>query len=91
MPRTPEQVAADQALTDAITAVRAAYDPDVDTGVLTEYIVVSAWSTWDSDGDGVSTIMSTPMDGDVPLHRLLGLLDYSLARYRSAITEDTDV
>ena len=31
MPRTPEQVAADQALTDAITAVRAAYDPDVDT------------------------------------------------------------
>lgn len=87
--RTDEQRAADTALTEAITGVLAAYDDsEGDRGVLTEYVAVSAWQSWDDDGDGLTAIAVSPMNGDVPLHRLTGLLDYALTRMRARITDD---
>lgn len=80
MARTAEQKAADEALTEAIEAVRRVYDPEgVTSGhTLMEYVVVSAAATWDEEGDGVTSIGIAYRDGDVPTHRAIGLLEYAL-------------
>jgi hypothetical protein len=80
MGRSDEQKAADEALTAAIQQVRTAYYPDEgDPGILTDYYVMSAWQGWSEEGEGFTSMMSTPRDGDLPLYRILGLLDYGLA------------
>lgn len=81
MARTAEQKAADEALTAAIEGVRRAYDAeDVTAGMtMTEYVVVQALTTWDEEGDGRSSVIISYRDGDVPLHRAIGLLQYALA------------
>jgi|GEM_PF-5315863 len=85
--RTPEQVAADDALTAAIEAVLAAYGGN--TGyVLTEYIVITAQTGWDDGGEQLTAVGCCHKDGDVPLHRCLGLAEYAAARYRKRIVED---
>ncbi len=95
-PRTPEQKAADQALTDAIDAVYRAYNhvealTEADGPVvLTDYVVVCAFQGWDSDGDQFTQIMLTPRDGDMPVYRILGLLDYGVAREKAIISEPDD-
>lgn len=89
MARTPEQVAADAALTAAIEAVIAAYhDGDGVAYVLTEYVVVASQITYDGDGDGLTAVATLYRDSDVPIHRALGLLDYARTRMRKAITDD---
>lgn len=88
MSRTAEQKAADDALTAAIEQVRAAYcDDEPDGAVLTDYVVVQVWQGWDADGDGYTITASHPRDQDVPLYRLLGLLEYARARYREDLGE----
>ncbi len=88
MPRTAEQVAADELLTEAIHAVVKAYYDGNQTYVLGEYIVIAAQQGWNDDGDGVSANTMIQRDGDVALHRCLGLAEYAATRYRKAINED---
>lgn len=87
MTRTPEQVAADDALTAAIEAVQQAYHGDDNVGVLTSYVVLVKRKFWDSDGDGVTAISSMPKDGDVSIDELLGLVEYASTRYRVEIAQ----
>lgn len=90
MPRTPEQTAADNALTAAIEQVIAAYYPNTEAYLLSEYVVVTCQQRYDDDGDGITAVGTVYRDGDVPPHRALGLLDYARTRLKKTITEDGD-
>ncbi len=88
MSRTPEQIAADEALTEAIEAVHRAYFADDVRGVLADYVVLSQRHFWDDDGDPVTQTWMCPRDDNsVPLTHLIGLCDYALTRYRKTIAE----
>ncbi|SLG33875.1 Uncharacterised protein [Mycobacteroides abscessus subsp. abscessus] len=50
MPRTPDQVAADDALTEAIDTVWRIYSEDDDPGLLLDYVVVATRRGIDDDG-----------------------------------------
>ncbi|MCU1677264.1 MAG: hypothetical protein JWM93_2022 [Frankiales bacterium] len=87
--RTPEQIAADDALSAAIDGHLRAYYPDeTSPGVSGEYVVVATWQLWDDAGEGSTRYVVIPRDQDVPVHRLVGLLDYALTRKRAFIAED---
>lgn len=87
MPRTPEQVTADLALTAAIEQALAAYG-DEQAYVLTEYVVVTSQQRFDDDGDSVTAVGLVYRDGDVPTHRALGLCEYAATRLRHYISQD---
>lgn len=86
MPRTPDQVAADDALAAAIDRVLQAYD-DGYPWILTEYDVVTAQHRYDDDGEGLTAVGALFRDSDVPTHRALGLLDYAATRLRHRIAQ----
>lgn len=86
--RTDEQQAADADLTTAIEAVNRAYFGD-EARLLTDYVVVFAEQSWDDDGDQITAVGVNPRDGDLPIYRTLGLLDYAQARARQRLAEDT--
>lgn len=88
MPRTPEQVAADDTLTAAIEQVIGAYYPSDQAYVLSEYVVVTCQQTFDEHGEGITAIGNLYRDGDVPAHRALGLLDYARTRLKKTICDD---
>lgn len=88
MTRTPEQVAADNALTAAIERVTEHVDDDTDGWVMTEYVVVAAQHRFDDDGSTVTGLVILSRDGDVAPHRSLGLLDYAATRIRRTVTDD---
>jgi hypothetical protein len=88
--RTAEQRDADEALTAAIEQVLRAYGEGAWNGVLTEYIVITSQQNFDDDGEGLTAVGSIFRDGEVPLHRALGLAEYAAARYRKRITTDTE-
>ncbi|SBT63940.1 hypothetical protein GA0070622_0908 [Micromonospora sediminicola] len=91
MSRTPEQVAADQALTAAIEQVLLAYADDGQAWVLTEYVVISAQQRFDDHGHGVTAVGCFNRDDAVPVHRILGLVEYAATRTRKTIaTLDED-
>lgn len=58
-------------------------------GVLTEWVIVFATQRFDSDGDGVTQVGITLPDGggNVPYHRVMGLLDYAITRYRADVAD----
>ncbi|AYF29302.1 hypothetical protein CSH63_17890 [Micromonospora tulbaghiae] len=87
--RTPEQVAADDALTAAIEQVLQAYGDD-QAYILTEYVVVTSQQRFDEDGDGITAIGCINRDSDVPYHRVLGLLEFAATRTRKDIATDDD-
>lgn len=89
MPRTPEQVAADDALTAAIEQALQAYGDD-QAYVLTEYVVVTSQQRFDEDGDSVTAVGIVFRDGDVPTHRSLGLCEYATTRLRHWISRDEE-
>lgn len=88
MARTPEQVAADDALTAAINAVTEAYwSPD--GSLLTDYIVVGAWQSFDDEGAGTTRLGRLARDEGVPVYRQIGLLEQALIELRAyAMTGD---
>ncbi|HEX6682965.1 MAG TPA: hypothetical protein VF062_09235 [Candidatus Limnocylindrales bacterium] len=88
MSRTPEQKAADEALTAAVEQALTAYGSEEQSYVLTEYVVLTAQTRYDEDGDAVTAVGIVYRDGDVPHHRALGLIDYAATRLRAAIAED---
>ncbi len=71
--RTPEQVAADEGLRDALVRVRAAYadSGDEQAAVLVDHVAVSAFSN--ADGETVYYLALT--DGAIPHYRAVGLLE----------------
>lgn len=82
--RTPEQKAADIALTKAIEGVLSAYgdltitesDDESLDGVplmLTDYMVLYTVAGFSSDGDGLSSVRWIVRDNGMPWHRILGL------------------
>jgi hypothetical protein len=85
--RTIEQREADAALTAAVEAVNRAYYGE-DGRLLTDYIVVFAEQSWDNEGEQVTAVGVSPRDGDMPIYRTLGLLDYALTRARQRLAED---
>lgn len=90
MPRTPEETAADDALTAAIEQVIAVYYPSHDRYVLSEYVVVTCQQRFDDNGDSITAIGTMFRDGDVPPHRALGLIDYAHTRLKKRITDDDE-
>ncbi|MER7169158.1 hypothetical protein ABT336_24240 [Micromonospora sp. NPDC000207] len=87
MSRTPEQVAADAALTAAIEQALAVYS-DGQPRVLTEYVVLTSQQSFDDEGDSVTAVGTLYRDSSVPLHRALGLVEYVAARMRKRVAED---
>ncbi|MEU4570847.1 hypothetical protein [Micromonospora sp. NPDC023956] len=87
--RTPEQIAADDALTAAIEQALAAYGDGVPS-VLSEYVVITAQHRFDDDGDSLTAIGCFSRDSDVPLHRMLGLVEYASTRLRKRAAEDDE-
>ncbi|MBW0275011.1 hypothetical protein ATM97_27810 [Nocardia sp. MH4] len=85
MARTPEQVAADDALTTAIDAVHRAYDEDTE-GVLTGYVLVAKRHFWDSDGDSLTAVHMTT-GSDTAISDQLGMLEYASTLCRKRIAE----
>lgn len=87
MARTPQQIAADDALTAAIDAMHQAYHHEVE-GVLTKYLVIAQRQFWDDDGQSMSTVYSSPLNDGLPLSDQLGLVEFAGARLRKMVTED---
>lgn len=96
MPRTPEQVAADDALTEAIERCREAYglnapDPDDEPGtpsgpgVTMEYVVIGSSAFIGEDGTSYTGVWTMHKDDGVPIHRMLGLMDYARTRWRKMV------
>ncbi|WP_454199576.1 hypothetical protein [Nocardia sp. Marseille-Q1738] len=86
MPRTPEQVKADDALTEAIEVVHRAYNDDVE-GVLTTYVVLAQRTWWDEEGRRFAASYCTPKDCNVTLSEQLGMVEYASTVYRSEIID----
>jgi hypothetical protein len=61
-------------------------------GVLTEWVVITSLQRYDAEGGGLTQIGTLVADGggDVPYHRLMGLLDYALTRMRADIAQDDE-
>lgn len=87
MSRTPEQIAADDALTAAIEGVLIAYADDGNAWVISEYIVAAAQHRFD-DGDALTAVGLLYRDGDVPTHRALGLADYAATQLRWLVAQE---
>lgn len=94
MARTPEQKAADEALTAAIEACRDAYfqdemkdDPDVPDGpgMTMEYLVIATATLVGDNGETYTRVYSLNKDDDVPVHRLVGLVEYTRMRYTKLV------
>lgn len=81
----PELKAAYQRLAEAIRDVSQLEGAE---GIITEWVVVTAHQSFDDDGDPTVQIGQwMPDGGEVPYHRVMGLLDYALTMRRAAITE----
>lgn len=70
--RTPEQIVADDALTEAIKNAMAAYD--MDGGLVTDYVVAIAAHHFDDDGGSRTSYIRLYRENDMPHYRILGLL-----------------
>lgn len=88
MARTEEQIAADNALTAAIEAVVRAYDTEgnMQRFIPIEYLVITARLGVDEDGYEETSTGLIFRDGDVPLPRCLGLVDYAQTQLRHQVT-----
>jgi len=77
MARTPEQVAADDALTVAVqtAAIQYGFAPDA---IVTDYIVVLSAQTWDTAGDTTSDEGVLLRDGYMPDYRARGLAQHGI-------------
>jgi hypothetical protein len=64
--RTPEQTAADDALTTALERVIIAYHGSDEAWVLSEYVAITAQHRFDDDGDGVTAVATVFRDADAP-------------------------
>jgi hypothetical protein len=73
MPRKPEQVEADDMLTEAIKRVMQVYDMNPQ-GLLTGYVVFTAHQGIEDEGAGNTRIDWMCMDDGMPWHHIIGLV-----------------
>ncbi|MBA2951421.1 hypothetical protein [Streptomyces himalayensis] len=61
-------------------------------GVLTEWLVITSTQRYESDGTHVTQVGTLLPDGggQVPHHRLMGLLDFAQTRLRAEVAWDDD-
>ena len=86
MPEDPVLKAAYRQLEDAILAVARLEGFD---GILTEWVVLTSHHHFDDDGDTISQNGKLLPPGLIPLHHVMGLLDFELTRLRAeAARED---
>lgn len=85
MSRTPEERNADEALTTEVDRVVRTYSPELDLGILTDYVVIAAFQGFDADGEDETYVTLHPRDGNLPIYRIMGLLDYSQAHERGIV------
>jgi hypothetical protein len=90
MSRTPEQIAADEALTAAIEQVWRAYDDDPDPGLLLDYTVIAARRGVHDDGETWSSVGAFTRDDNVPTFVQMGLLQHRLTRLKQSLNEYQD-
>lgn len=81
----PELKAAYQRLADAVEEVARLEEAE---GVITEWAVVYATQRYAEDGDGLTQVGTLVPEGggNLPYHRLIGLLDYALTLCRAEIS-----
>ncbi len=87
MIRSPEQIAADDALTAAIEAVHHAYHGDGVEGMLVTYLVLAQRQYVDDENDAVIEDYASPRDNYVPIAHQIGMLEMHGARLRAQIAE----
>lgn len=94
MARTPQQIAADDALTEAIKQVERAYadgGEDPDRYLLTDYVIVTAANRFDAaEGASYSRVSILMRDSDVPAYKVIGLLRFALERCNIWVGRDED-
>ncbi|MGW4822508.1 hypothetical protein ACWEP4_26830 [Streptomyces sp. NPDC004227] len=59
-------------------------------GVPIEWVVIAASQRFDSDGDGITQVGTLLPDGggQIPYHRVMGLVDFVQARMRAEAARD---
>ena len=84
-----ELKAAYQRLEEAIDAVCRLEEYE---GVLVEWGVLAASQRFDDDGDGITQVGTLLPEGggQVPFHRVMGLVDFVQARLRAQAAHDDD-
>lgn len=85
--RTPEQIAADDALDEAIRNVVEVYKPEGrPASIITASIVVYAETWYDEEGDGITAIgRHVPAGGTVPYHVLIGMIETARAHFLTEV------
>ncbi|MFJ6559988.1 hypothetical protein ACIQMV_08905 [Streptomyces sp. NPDC091412] len=61
-------------------------------GVPIEWVVIAASQRFDEDGDGITQVGTLLPDGggQIPYHRVMGLVDFVQARMRGEAARDGD-
>lgn len=96
MPRTAEQIAADDAVTKALEEWLRVYQldgsapGDGDPRVLTDYVVFMATQGWTSEGDTVTGYPYVLRDMNMPMYRAVGLAQLGLENLASTLTDNDD-
>lgn len=99
MPRSDRQKAADEALSTVILETWRAYyegEPYANgeippeaalEGVPMEYIVIGTMHSISDDGGSYTHVFQLYSDSNVPVHRLLGLVEYAKLRLANLVQE----
>lgn len=88
MPKSPEMREAETRLRDAVQHalnVREAERGEEEPGVITDFCVLFATTSFDEDGDRVTGLGTLIEQGAVGLHSVLGLVQYGVSYWSSAI------
>lgn len=75
MPRSPEQIEADEGLTAAIQRVAAAYGVFDGGDVIGDYVVVAATQVLDGDGEVKHSYINLLRNGSIAATSAVGLLE----------------
>ena len=87
--RTPEQVEADEALTEALKRVNEAYYGETPF-LITDYIVVYVEQSFDDEGDPLDNVAVQCRNGYIPPHKTLGLIDVARIQQELALKKSFD-
>lgn len=87
MPRTEEQVKADEVLTESIQNVLKAYEIQ-DEYVLSDYMLICVQSRIDSEGAVETAYSYLYRNSELPTHVILGLLDIARMRLQHHVNSE---
>ena len=87
MPDAEARKIANDNLTEAVRGVLEAYDYADPNRVLTDFALIAATQGFDDDGDGTQAYHWFLRDGDLPWHRIFGLLEVGRLKLLAAYNE----